>query len=94
MIKNLTSLLLLAHTLTHDIGFTIDQDKRNLILITQNTDKFEKIIYNYFKDLKETHRTSKTKNRIEVYPFLGTPVNLASFLFEKTLSFILRILDV
>ena len=84
MIKYLTSSLLLAQTLAHNIGFTIDQDKGKLILTTQNTDKFEKIIYNYFKDLKETHRTSKTKNRIEVYPFLGTPVNLASFLFEKT----------
>ena len=84
MIKYLTSLLLLTHTFAQDIAFTIDQDKGKLILTTQNTDKFEKIIYNYFKDLKETHRTSKTKNKIEVYPFLGTPVNLASFLFEKT----------
>ena len=84
MIKYLTSSLLLAHILAHDIGFTIGQGKGNLILITLNTDKFEKIIYNYFKDLKETHGTSNTKNGIEVYPFLGTPVNLASFLFEKT----------
>ena len=81
MIKYLTSLILLAHTLANDIGFPIDQDKGKLILTTQNTDKLEKLIYNYFKDLKETHRTSKTKNRKEVYPFLGTPVNLASFLF-------------
>ena len=74
MIKNLTSLLLLAHTLTHDIGFTIDQDKGKLILTAQNTDKFEKLIYNYFKDLKETYITSKTKNRLEVYPFLINPI--------------------
>ena len=84
MIKNLTSLLLLAHTLTHDIGFTIDQDKGKLILTAQNTDKFEKLIYNYFKDLKETYITSKTKNRLEVYPFLINPIDLAYFLFEKT----------
>ena len=83
MIKYLTSILFLAHTLAQDNGFTIDQDKGKLILTTQSIDEFEKLIYNYFKDLKATHRTSKTKNRIEVYPFLGTPVNLASFLFEK-----------
>ena len=34
MIKYLTSSLLLAHILAHDIGFTIGQDKGNLILIT------------------------------------------------------------
>ena len=84
MIKCLTFSLLLAHTLTHDIGFTIDQDKGKLILTAQNTDKFEKLIYNYFKDLKETYITSKTKNRLEVYPFLINPIDLASFLFEKT----------
>ena len=84
MIKYLISLLLLAHTLANDTGFKIDQDKKKLILTTQNTDKFKKLINNYFKDLKATHRTSKTKSKIEVYPFLGTPVNLASFLFEKT----------
>ena len=87
MIKNLTSLLLLAHTLTHDIGFTIDQDKGKLILTAQNTDKFEKLIYNYFKDLKETYITSKTKNRLEVYPFLINPIDLASFLLKKLVSF-------
>ena len=84
MIKYLTSLLLIVRTLAHDIGFTTDQDKGKLILTSQNTDKFEKLIYNYSKDLKESYRISKTKNRIEVYPFLGTPINLASFLFEKT----------
>ncbi len=84
MIKYLTSILFLAHTLAQDNGFTIDQDKGKLILTTQNTDKFEKLIHNYFKDLSITHRTSKTKSKIDVYPFFGTPVNLASFLFEKT----------
>ena len=84
MIKYLKTILFLAHTLAHNIGFAIDQDKGKLILTTQSTDEFEKLIYNYFKDLKATHRTSKTKNKIEVYPFLGTPVSLASFLFEKT----------
>ena len=43
IIKYLTSILFLAHTLAHDIGFTIDQDKGKLILTTQNTDKFEKL---------------------------------------------------
>ena len=86
MIKYLTSSLLLAHALAHDIGFTIDQDKGKLILTTQNTDKFNEIIYTYFKELEKNQITSKTKNREEVYPFLGTPVNLASFFFEKTVS--------
>ena len=36
------------------------------------------------QDFKETIRSSKTKNTIELYPFLGTPIHLASFLFEKT----------
>ena len=84
MIKYLTSLLLLAHTFAQDIAFTIDQDKGKLILTTQNTDKFNEIIYTYFKELEKNQITSKTKNREEVYPFLGTPVNLASFFFEKT----------
>ena len=70
MIKYLTSILFLAHTLAQDNGFTIDQDKGKLILTTQNTDKFEKLIHNYFKDLSITHRTSKTKSKIDVYPFL------------------------
>ena len=84
MIKYFTSILFLAHTLAHDTGFTIDQDKGKLILTTQNTDKFNEIIYTYFKELEKNQITSKTKNREEVYPFLGTPVNLASFFFEKT----------
>ena len=84
MIKYSTCLLLLTHTLANDIGFPIDQDKRKLILTTQNTNKLEKLIYNYFKDLKVSYRTSKTKIRIEVYPFLGTPVDLASLILKKT----------
>ena len=70
--------------ITPPLGKTKERIERKLILTTQNTDKFKKLINNYFKDLKATHRTSKTKSKIEVYPFLGTPVNLASFLFEKT----------
>ncbi len=70
--------------MTPPLGKTKERIERKLILTTQNTEKFKKLINNYFKDLKATHRTSKTKSKIEVYPFLGTPVNLASFLFEKT----------
>ena len=69
--------------ITPPLGKTKERIERKLILTTQNTDKFKKLINNYFKDLKATHRISKTKSKIEVYPFLGTPVNLASFLFEK-----------
>jgi len=70
--------------ITPPLGKTKEKIERKLILTTQNTDKFKKLINNYFKDLEATHRTSKPKSKIEVYPFLGTPVNLASFLFEKT----------
>ena len=61
MIKYLTFSLLLAHTLAQNMGFTIDQDKGKLILTAQNTDKFEKIIYNYFKDLKKLIEYLKQK---------------------------------
>ena len=70
--------------ITPPLSKTKERIERKLILTTQNTEKFKKLINNYFKDLKETTRSSKTKNKIDVYPFLGVPVHLASYLFEKT----------
>ena len=72
--------------MTPPLGKAKERIERKLILTTQNTDKFKKLIDNYFKDLKSTHRTSKTKSKIEVYPFLGTPVSVASFLLKKLIS--------
>ena len=69
---------------TPSLGKSKEKIERKQRLTIQNTDKFKKLINNYFNDLKETHRTSKTKSKIQVYPFLGAPVHLVSFLFEKT----------